>query len=245
MAHDILMLCVAGSHRFIMQEWISNEAVDIMVSARTFAMAHAKASAETVLPFTFTAFPNLNDDRHTWQMRVLHEAFRFSTSHCQVCNLCPRYFLGMLPGSATSKCDHCYINAAKDELHKRDDDRQSKQLIDQICNVSRPFLISEWRGDPCSRPHLRSWFSMALAKRLRMGPYGSNGNQIDDQVAKNLTTQVSNSLNQSRFEYPREPRWIRGVKGSWQKPSSQHCTEAKRGAGSSYTNGYPEESFRR
>jgi len=205
---------VAGSHRFINERMNLNEAVASLFCTH-FCYAHAKAMLETVLPFTFTLsqpkriathgkcefYMKLADSPQATVKSAKFVPLVISWNVTRKCNL---------------KCDHCYINAAKDELQNELTTDKSKQLIDQICNVSRPLLILSG-GEPLLRGDIYELIQYGTSKGLRMG-LGSNGNQIDDKVAKKLKNAgiktASISLDSSNPENHDE---FRGVKGSWQK----------------------------
>jgi AdoMet-dependent heme synthase len=204
---------IFGGHKYIGTELgISDQVASLFCTH--FCFAHAKAMLETVLPFTF----------------VLSQPQRMATH-----GKCEFYLkLGYSPTSANSekfiplviswnvtrkcnlKCSHCYINAASGEYTDELNTEESKRLIDQISEVSRPLLILSG-GEPLLRKDVFELIQYGTQKGLRMG-LGSNGSLIDNDVAKKLKEAgiktVSISLDSHVPEHHDE---FRGVKGSWQK----------------------------
>jgi radical SAM protein with 4Fe4S-binding SPASM domain len=114
------------------------------------------------------------------------------------------------------KCSHCYINATNKELEGELTTAESKNLIDQIAEVSRPLLILSG-GEPLLRKDVYELIRYGTEKGLRMG-LGSNGGLIDAKVGQLLkeagVKTVSISLDSN---IPQQHDEFRGVTGSWKK----------------------------
>lgn len=208
---------IAGSHYYINKKLGLNEAVAALFCAH-FCFAHAKAMLETVLPFTFTLsqpqrmsthgkcefYMKLADSPHAKVREAQFVPLVVSWNVTRKCNL---------------KCSHCYINAAKDELHDELTTKEGKLLIDQIAKVSRPLLILSG-GEPMLRSDIYELIRYGTSQGLRMG-LGSNGSLIDNTVAKKLrdagVKTVSISLDSSIAEKHDD---FRGIKGSWLKATN-------------------------
>ena len=204
---------IHGSHKYLTETSNINPEVAGLF-CKHFCYAHAQAMLETVLPFTFALFQP--------QRLATHGKCEFNLK------------LGRSPAASTSekfvplvmswnvtrrcnlKCSHCYINATNQELRNELTTEESKSLIDQISEVSRPLLILSG-GEPLLRKDILELIRYGTAKGLRMG-LGSNGSLIDTSVAKQLkaagTKTVSISLDSA---CPQNHDDFRGVPGSWQK----------------------------
>ena len=205
---------IAGSHNYLNQQLGLDENVAALFCTH-FCYAHAKAMLETVLPFTFTLsqpqriathgkcefYMKLADSPNATMKEARHVPLVLSWNVTRKCNL---------------KCSHCYINAAKEELHNELTTEEGKRLMDQISEVSRPLLILSG-GEPLLRNDIYELIQYGTTKGFRMG-LGSNGSLLDDTVARKLADAgvktVSISLD-SRI--PEKHDDFRGVTGSWQK----------------------------
>ena len=114
------------------------------------------------------------------------------------------------------KCSHCYINATEKKLANELTTQEGKNLMDQICKVSKPLLILSG-GEPLLRPDIYELIEYGASKGLKMG-LGSNGSLIDDEVAHKLKAAgiatVSISLDS---HIPAQHDEFRGVVGAWEK----------------------------
>jgi|WetSurMetagenome_2_1015567.scaffolds.fasta_scaffold66581_1 AdoMet-dependent heme synthase len=212
--HMTFLNCpIHGGHQHIGEKLgISQEVASLFCTH--FCFAHAKAMLETVLPFTFD----------------LTQPSRMATG-----GKCDFYLrLGYSPSASTSerfiplvvswnltrkcnlKCSHCYINASPNELVGELNTEESKRLIDQIAEVSRPLLILSG-GEPLLRKDVYELIRYGTRKGLRMG-LGSNGGLIDSNAARDLKEAgiktVSISLDSP---IPAQHDEFRGVAGAWDK----------------------------
>ncbi|MCX8153563.1 MAG: radical SAM protein [Candidatus Bathyarchaeota archaeon] len=204
---------IFGSHKRIAEELgISEEVASLFCTH--FCFAHAKSMLSTVLPFTF----------ELWQpQRMAVDGiceFYLKLAYSPVASATAKHVPLVLSWNFTRKCNlkcaHCYINATTQELDNELTTEESKQLIDQICEVSRPLLILSG-GEPLLRSDVYEIIRYGASKGLKMG-LGSNGSLIDDAVAKRLKeagiTTVSISLDS---HIPEQHDEFRGVAGSWAK----------------------------
>jgi len=114
------------------------------------------------------------------------------------------------------KCPHCYINATTQELKNELTTEESKTLINQICEVSRPLLILSG-GEPLLRPDVYELVRYGASKGLKMG-LGSNGSLIDATAAKRLKNAGIETVSISLDSHiPEQHDEFRGVRGSWEK----------------------------
>ncbi|TRO48739.1 radical SAM protein [Candidatus Bathyarchaeota archaeon] len=114
------------------------------------------------------------------------------------------------------KCSHCYINATNQELKDELNTFEAKNLIDQICEVSKPLLILSG-GEPLLRNDVFELIEYGASKGLKMG-LGSNGSLIDKTIAKDLRRVGISTVSISLESYKSESHDLfRGVVGSWEK----------------------------
>jgi len=114
------------------------------------------------------------------------------------------------------KCSHCYINATEKKLPNELSTQEGKNLIDQICQVSKPLLILSG-GEPLLRPDIYELISYGSSKGLKMG-LGSNGSLINDEVATKLKAAGIATVSISVDSHiPAQHDEFRGVAGSWEK----------------------------
>ena len=204
---------IYGSHKYISGKLgIAEEIASLFCTH--FCFAHAKAMLETVLPFTFdlTQPKRLSiDDKCEYYMR-LGASPTTKTSEKYV----PLVVSWNLTRKCNLKCSHCYINATTKELDGELTTEESKNLIDQISEVSRPLLILSG-GEPLLRKDVYELIQYGTKKGLRMG-LGSNGGLIDIKAARALKEAgiktVSISIDSN---IPQQHDEFRGVAGSWNK----------------------------
>jgi radical SAM protein with 4Fe4S-binding SPASM domain len=205
---------VAGSHQYIGGRLGLTEDIAALF-CRHFCYAHAKAMLETVLPFTFTLSQPQRIATHG--KCVFH--MKLADSPGALIKEAP-YIPLVVSWNVTRKCNlkcqHCYINAAANEMRDELTTEEAKGVIDQIYEVSRPLLILSG-GEPLLRHDILELIRYGASKGFRMG-LGSNGSLIDDGVARSLkeagVKTVSISLDSHVAEKHDD---FRGVEGSWQK----------------------------
>jgi radical SAM protein with 4Fe4S-binding SPASM domain len=205
---------VAGSHKYVTEKLGRNEEVADLFCTH-FCYAHAKAMLETVLPFTFT----LSQPQRIATHGKCDFYMKLADSPGAVVKgtqFIPLVVSWNVTRKCNLKCQHCYINAATDELRDELTTEEAKRLIDQIYKVSRPLLILSG-GEPLLRQDLFEIIRYGASKGFRMG-LGSNGSLIDKKIARDLkeagVKTVSISLDSS---IPKNHDDFRGVEGSWQK----------------------------
>jgi radical SAM protein with 4Fe4S-binding SPASM domain len=204
---------IAGSHRYIAERTGLSDEVSALF-CKHFCYAHAKAMLEAVLPFTFT----LSQPRRiaTHGDCVFHMSLAHSPGAKVSGEFVPLVVSWNLTRKCNLKCSHCYINSANEELRDELTTKEGKNLIDQICQVSRPLLILSG-GEPLLRKDVLELVKYGSEKGLRMG-LGSNGSLIDETMAENLKAAgiktVSISLDSVISQKHDD---FRGVAGSWQK----------------------------
>jgi radical SAM protein with 4Fe4S-binding SPASM domain len=114
------------------------------------------------------------------------------------------------------KCSHCYINADTKESITELTTEESKNLIDQICEVSKPLLVLSG-GEPLLRPDIYELVRYGASKGLKMG-LGSNGSLIDTDAAKKLKEAGIETVSISLDSHiPEQHDKFRGIQGSWEK----------------------------
>jgi radical SAM protein with 4Fe4S-binding SPASM domain len=210
---EFLNCPIHGSHSYIMKDLgLSSEVASLFCT--NFCFAHAKAMLDTVLPFPFTLW-------HPKRMATdgaceFYLKLAYSPAASQSEKFVPLILSWNVTRECNMKCSHCYINATDEKLANELNTVESKQLIDQICEVSRPLLVLSG-GEPLLRPDLFELISYGSSKGLKMG-LGSNGSLIDEKVARKLKeagiATVSISLDS---HIPAQHDDFRGVAGSWDK----------------------------
>ena len=81
-------------------------------------------------------------------------------------------------------CAHCRADALDTEYRDELSTKECFKLIDQIAEVGKPILILTG-GEPLCRPDVFTIGRYAAERGLRV-VLGSNGTQIDDEVAEKL-----------------------------------------------------------
>ena len=179
-----------------------------------FCFAHARAMLNTVLPFTF----------ELWQpQRMGTEGkceFYLKLAHSPIASKTEKFVPLVLSWNITRKCNlkcrHCYINADTQESINELTTGEAKNLINQICEVSKPLLVLSG-GEPILRQDIYEIIRYGASKGLKMG-LGSNGSLIDDNVAKKLKDAGIETVSISLDSHiPEKHDEFRGVKGSWEK----------------------------
>ncbi|MCW4007882.1 MAG: DUF520 family protein [Candidatus Bathyarchaeota archaeon] len=205
---------IFGSHKRIAEEsGLSGEVASLFCTH--FCFAHAKAMLNTVLPFTFELWQPRRmaaDGMCEFYLKLAYSPAASASTEKYV----PLVLSWNFTRKCNLKCAHCYINATTQVLADELTTEESKRLIDQICEVSRPLLILSG-GEPLLRSDVYEIISYGASKGLKMG-LGSNGSLIDDAVARRLKeagiTTVSISLDS---HIPAQHDEFRGVAGSWEK----------------------------
>jgi radical SAM protein with 4Fe4S-binding SPASM domain len=210
---EFLNCPIYGSHKYASEKY----GVDSEVSGlfcRHFCFAHAKAMLDTVLPFPFTL----------WQPKLLAAGdkceYYLKLAYSPEAKTPERFVPLVMSWNVTRecnmKCSHCYINATEKKLANELSTQEGKNLMDQICQVSKPLLILSG-GEPLLRPDIYELIQYGASKGLKMG-LGSNGSLIDDAVAAKLKAAgiatVSISLDS---HIPEQHDEFRGVTGAWEK----------------------------
>jgi radical SAM protein with 4Fe4S-binding SPASM domain len=210
---EFLNCPIFGSHKYAAEKF----GVDPKVSAlfcKHFCFAHAKAMLDTVLPFPFAL----------WQPKLIATdgncEFYLKIAHSPEAQKSEKYVPLVMSWNVTRecnmKCSHCYINATEEKLANELSTQEGKDLMDQICQVSKPLLILSG-GEPLLRPDIYELIKYGASKGLKMG-LGSNGSLIDDIVATKLKAAgiatVSISLDSN---IPGQHDEFRGVAGAWEK----------------------------
>ncbi len=204
---------IYGGHKYIGKELGISDAVASLFCTH-FCFAHAKAMLETVLPFTFgLSQPQrmATDGKCEFYLKLGYSPAASNTE-----KYVPLVVSWNLTRKCNLKCSHCYINANSTELDGELNTEESKSLIDQICEVSRPLLILSG-GEPLLRKDVYELVQYGTEKGLRMG-LGSNGGLIDAEAARKLKEAgiktVSISIDSN---VPSQHDEFRGVAGSWGK----------------------------
>ena len=210
---EFLNCPIFGSHKYAAEKF----SIDPKFSAlfcKHFCFAHAKAMLDTVLPFPFTL----------WQPKLIATdgncEFYLKLAYSPETQKSEKYVPLVMSWNVTRecnmKCSHCYINATEEKLANELSTQEGKDLMDQICQVSKPLLILSG-GEPLLRPDIYELIKYGASKGLKMG-LGSNGSLIDDIVATKLKAAgiatVSISLDSN---IPAQHDEFRGVAGSWEK----------------------------
>jgi AdoMet-dependent heme synthase len=204
---------IHGGHTYIGEKLgITDEITSLF--CKHFCFAHAKAMLETVLPFTFELTqPELMATHGKCEYYLkLGYSPKATTSE----KFIPLVVSWNLTRKCNLKCAHCYINATPKELTGELNTEESKRLIDQIAEVSRPLLILSG-GEPLLRNDVYELIRYGTEKGLRMG-LGSNGGLVDAKSARKLkeagVKTVSISIDSPIAHQHDE---FRGVAGSWSK----------------------------
>jgi AdoMet-dependent heme synthase len=204
---------IFGSHKYIAEKTSINEAVASLF-CQHFCYAHAKAMLNTVLPFTFELWQPqrmATDGKCEFYLKL---AYSPTTPKSE--KYVPLVVSWNLTRKCNLKCPHCYINATTQELKNELTTGESKNLIDQICEVSRPLLILSG-GSPLLRPDVYDLVRYGASKGLKMG-LGSNGSLIDATAAKRLKEAGIETVSISLDSHiPEQHDEFRGVPGSWEK----------------------------
>jgi len=204
---------IFGSHKYIAEKTGVNEAVASLF-CRHFCYAHAKAMLNTVLPFTFALWQPqrmATDGKCEFYLKL---AYSPTTPKSE--KYVPLVVSWNLTRKCNLKCPHCYINATTQELKNELTTEESKNLIDQICEVSRPLLILSG-GEPLLHPDVYELVRYGASKGLKMG-LGSNGSLIDATAAKRLKNAGIETVSISLDSHiPEQHDEFRGVRGSWEK----------------------------
>jgi radical SAM protein with 4Fe4S-binding SPASM domain len=204
---------IFGSHEYIAEKLGINDAVASLFCTH-FCYAHAKAMLNTVLPFTFTLWQPqrmATNGKCEFYLKLAHSPTASASEP-----FIPLVISWNLTRKCNLKCPHCYINATTQELINELNTEESKRLIDQICEVSRPLLILSG-GEPLLRQDVYELVRYGAAKGLKMG-LGSNGSLIDDVAAKKLKEAGIETVSISLDSHiPEQHDDFRGVSGSWEK----------------------------
>jgi len=204
---------IFASHKYIAEELGVTDDVASLFCAH-FCFAHAKAMLKTVLPFTF----------ELWQpQRMATDGkceFYLKLAHSNAADKQEKFVPLVLSWNVTRKCNlkcpHCYINATNKAPINELTTEEAKNLIDQICEVSKPLLILSG-GEPLLREDVYELIRYGASKGLKMG-LGSNGTLIDDAAAKRLKEAGIETVSISLDSHiPEQHDEFRGVKGSWEK----------------------------
>jgi radical SAM protein with 4Fe4S-binding SPASM domain len=210
---EFLNCPIYGSHRYADEKYGVDDKVSGLLCTH-FCFAHAKAMLDTVLPFPFTL----------WQPKLIAThgncEFYLKLAYTSEAKSAERFVPLVMSWNVTRecnmKCSHCYINATEKKLSNELSTQEGKNLMDQICQVSKPLLILSG-GEPLLRSDIYELIRYGSSKGLKMG-LGSNGSLIDDEVAARLKAAgiatVSISLDS---HIPAQHDEFRGVAGSWEK----------------------------
>jgi MoaA/NifB/PqqE/SkfB family radical SAM enzyme len=204
---------IFGGHDYMAEKLgVSDEVASLFCTH--FCYAHAKAMLNTVLPFTF----------ELWQpQRMATDGkceFYLKLAHSPIASKQEKFVPLILSWNITRKCNlkcpHCYINATEQEPINELTTEEAKNLIDQICEVSRPLLVLSG-GEPLLRQDVYELVHYGASKGLKMG-LGSNGSLIDDAAAKKLKEAGIETVSISLDSHiPEQHDEFRGVNGSWEK----------------------------
>ena len=179
-----------------------------------FCFAHAKAMLNTVLPFTFELWQPqrmATDGKCEFYLKLAH-----SPTASKPEKFVPLILSWNVTRQCNLKCPHCYINADTKEPINELTTEEAKNLIDQICEVSKPLLVLSG-GEPLLRQDVYELVRYGASKGLKMG-LGSNGSLIDNDAAKKLKEAGIETVSISLDSHiPEQHDEFRGVKGSWEK----------------------------
>ena len=204
---------IFGSHKHMCEELGMGESVAALF-CRHFCFAHAKSMLQAVLPFTFELSHPQRMATHGMCEFYLRLGYSPTLSNSE--RFVPLVVSWNLTRKCDLKCSHCYINATAQNYDNELNTAESKRLIDQLSEVSRPMLILSG-GEPLLRNDVFELIRYGTEKGLKMA-LGSNGGLIDNEVACQLKeagiSTVSISLDSS---LPEQHDEFRGSTGSWQK----------------------------
>ncbi len=210
---EFLNCPIFGSYSYASEKYGVDDKVSALFCTH-FCFAHAKAMLDTVLPFPFTL----------WQPKLIAShgncEFYLKLAYSPEAKTSERFIPLVMSWNVTRecnmKCSHCYINATEKKLTNELTTQEGKNLMDQICQVSKPLLILSG-GEPLLRPDIYELIEYGASKGLKMG-LGSNGSLIDDTIATKLKAAgiatVSISLDSN---IPAQHDEFRGVDGAWEK----------------------------
>jgi len=220
---EFLNCPIYGSHHYAHEKYGVDDKVSGLFCTH-FCFAHAKAMLDTVLPFPFTLWQPKLIATHGNCEFYLKLAYTPESKSAEP--FVPLVMSWNVTRECNMKCSHCYINATEKKLSNELSTQEGKDLIDQICHVSKPLLILSG-GEPLLRPDIYELIRYGSTKGLKMG-LGSNGSLIDDMVAAKLKAAgiatVSISLDS---HIPAQHDEFRGVAGSWEKAVNA-CKALKR-----------------
>jgi MoaA/NifB/PqqE/SkfB family radical SAM enzyme len=205
---------IHGGHQYIGEKLgVPDEVTSLFCTH--FCFAHAKAMLETVMPFTFgLTQPKrmAKDGKCEFYLKL-----GYSPNASNTDRFVPLVVSYNVTRSCNLKCSHCYINATTDQqLQDELTTEESKRLIDQIAEVSRPLLILSG-GEPLLRNDIYELVQYGAQKGLRMG-LGSNGTLIDRAAAKKLSEVGIKTVSISLDSHiPAQHDEFRGVLGAWDK----------------------------
>ena len=204
---------IFGCHSYIAEELgVSGDVASLFCSH--FCYAHAKAMLNTVLPFTFELFQPkrmATDGKCEFYLKLA-----YSPAASESEKFVPLVLSWNITRKCNLKCPHCYINATQQEPINELTTDEAKNLIDQICEVSKPLLILSG-GEPLLRKDVYELVRYSAEKGLKMG-LGSNGSLIDAVAAKKLKDAGIDTISISLDSHiPEQHERFRGVKGSWGK----------------------------
>jgi radical SAM protein with 4Fe4S-binding SPASM domain len=204
---------IHGGHKYIGEALGISDSVASLFCTH-FCFAHAKAMLETVLPFTFELTQPQRMATHGKCEFYLKLGYSPTAEGSE--KFVPLVVSWNVTRKCNLKCSHCYINATPNELNGELNTEESKRLIDQICEVSRPLLILSG-GEPLLRKDIYELIRYGTEKGLRMG-LGSNGGLIDAEAARNLKEAGIKTVSISIDSHlPQQHDEFRGVVGSWDK----------------------------
>jgi radical SAM protein with 4Fe4S-binding SPASM domain len=204
---------IFGSHQYIAEKLGASDTL-LSLFCTHFCYAHAKAMLNTVLPFTFALWQPQRMATNGKCEFYLKLAYSPTASESET--FIPLVVSWNLTRKCNLKCPHCYINATTQQLKNELTTEESKRLIDQICEVSRPLLILSG-GEPLLRKDVYELVRYGAEKGLKMG-LGSNGSLIDSVAAKSLKEAGIETVSISLDSHiPEQHDEFRGVADSWEK----------------------------
>jgi len=212
--HMLFLNCpIFASHNYIRKKLSIKDDVASLFCTH-FCFAHAEAMLNTVLPFTFELWQPQRmaiDGKCEFYLKLAH-----SSDASKPEKFVPLILSWNVTRKCNLKCSHCYINAEPRESINELTTEEAKNLIDQICEVSKPLLILSG-GEPLLRQDIYELIRYGASKGLKMG-LGSNGSLIDDDIAQKLKEAGIETVSISLDSHiPEQHDEFRGVKGSWEK----------------------------